>query len=42
MESTIIAVGAISLLSVVTLHKESGADSSALLLQQETLVAIHD
>jgi hypothetical protein len=42
VESTIIAVGAISLLSIVTLHQESAADSSALLLQQETLVAVHD
>jgi len=42
VESTIIAVGAISLLSIVTLHQESTADASALLVQGETLVAIHD
>jgi hypothetical protein len=42
VESTIIAVGAISLLSVVTLHQESGANSSALLVQAESLVAVHD
>jgi len=42
VESTIIAVGAISLLAVVTLHRESGAGAGALRLQQETLVAVHD
>ena len=42
VESTIIALGAISLLSIVTLHQESTADPSALLVQAETLVAIHD
>lgn len=42
VESTIIAVGAISLLSIVTLHQESAGDSSALLVQAESLVAIHD
>ena len=42
MESTIIAVGAISLLSIVTLNQDSSADPSALLVQAETLVAIHD
>src|SRR3954468_24183168 len=42
VESTIIAVGAISLLSIVTLHRESAGDASALLVQQESLVAVHD
>ena len=42
VESTIIAVGAISLLSIVTLHRESTADASALLAQGETLVAVHE
>ena len=42
VESTIIAVGAISLLSIVTLHQESTADASALLVQGESLVAMHD
>jgi len=42
VESTIIAVGAISLLSIVTLRQESAADSSALLAQGEALVAVHD
>ena len=42
VESTIIAVGAISLLSIVTLSRESTGDSSALLVQGESLVAIHD
>jgi hypothetical protein len=42
VESTIIAVGAISLLSIVTLHQESAGDSGALLVQGEALVAIHD
>src|SRR3954470_14074996 len=42
VESTIIAVGAISLLTIVTLHKESTADASALVLQAESLVAVHD
>jgi hypothetical protein len=42
VESTIIAVGAISLLSIVTLHQESTADSGALLVQGEALVAVHD
>src|SRR3954464_7563535 len=42
VESTVIAVGAISLLSIVTLHRESGAGAGALRLQQETLVAVHD
>ena len=42
VESTLIAIGAISLLSVVTLHQESSADASALLVHGETLVAVHD
>jgi hypothetical protein len=42
VESTIIAVGAICLLSIVTLHQESAGDSGALLVQAESLVAIHD
>ena len=42
VESTIIAVGAIALLSVVTLHQESSGDASALLVQGEALVALHD
>lgn len=42
VESTLIAVGAIALLSIVTLHQESSADASALLVQGRSLVAIHD
>ncbi len=42
VESTIIAVGAISLLSVMTLGQESAGDSGALLVQAEALVAVHD
>jgi hypothetical protein len=42
VESTVIAVGAISLLSIVTLHQESAADPGALLVQAESLVAVHD
>ncbi len=42
IESTIIAVGAISLLSIVTLSRESSADAGALVAQGESLVAIHD
>jgi hypothetical protein len=42
VESTIIAVGAISLLTIVTLQQDSSASASALLVQGETLVAIHD
>jgi hypothetical protein len=42
VESTIIAVGAISLLSIVTLHRESTGDAGALLVQAESLVAVHD
>lgn len=42
VESTIIAVGAISLLSIVTLHQESTADPTGLLVQAESLVAVHD
>jgi hypothetical protein len=42
VESTIIAVGAISLLSIVTLHQDSTGPASALLVQGESLVAVHD
>src|SRR3954454_6867195 len=42
VESTIIAVGAISLLSIVTLNQESTGASGALLVQGESLVAVHD
>jgi hypothetical protein len=42
VESTLIAVGAIALLSVVTLHQQSGADTSALLVQGKALEAVHD
>ena len=42
VESTLIAIGAIALLSVVTLHQESSADASALLVQGKSLVAVHD
>lgn len=42
VESTVIAVGAISLLTIVTLHQDSAAGSSALLVQQESLKAVHD
>jgi hypothetical protein len=42
VESTVIAVGAISLLAVVTLHQDSHAGAGALILQQETLKAVHD
>lgn len=41
VESTLIAIGAIALLSVVTLHQSSG-DAGALLVQSKALVAIHD
>lgn len=42
VESTVIAVGAISLLSVVTLHQESTAAPALLRAQAESLVAVHD
>jgi hypothetical protein len=42
VESTVIALGAISLLSIVTLNQDSAGDPGALLVQAETLVAIHD
>lgn len=42
VESTLIAIGAIALLSIVTLHQESSAAASALLVQGESLVAVHD
>jgi hypothetical protein len=42
VESTFIAVGAIALLTVVTLHQESSAEASTLLVQGKSLVAVHD
>jgi hypothetical protein len=42
VESTLIAVGAIALLAVVTLHQEAGGDSGALLVQGNALVSVHD
>jgi hypothetical protein len=42
VESTIIAVGAIALLSIVTLNQESSAAAGPLLVQGESLVAVHD
>jgi hypothetical protein len=45
VESTIIAVGLVSLLSVVTLRDEfagAGADAGTLTIAGESLVAIHD
>ena len=42
VESTIIAVGAISLLAIVTLNQDALAPSNALLVQGRALVAIHD
>ncbi len=42
VESTVIAVGAISLLSIVTLNQDSAADAGALLVQGQALVAVHD
>jgi hypothetical protein len=45
VESTVIAVGLISLLSVVTLREEfagAGADAGSLTVAGESLVAIHD
>ncbi len=42
VESTIIAVGAISLLSILTLHQDSAGDPDALLVGAEALVAVHD
>lgn len=42
MESAIIALGAISLLSILTLQQESTADTGALLVQGEALVAVHE
>lgn len=41
VESTIIALGAISLLSILTLQ-DSTAEPSVLLVQAESLVAVHD
>lgn len=42
MESAIIAFGAISLLSVLTLQQDSGGEPGALLVQGQALVAVHD
>jgi hypothetical protein len=43
VESTFIAVGVISLLSVVTLRQDAaGADASSLLVSAQALVAVHD
>ncbi len=42
VESTVIAVGAISVLAIVTLNRESTGDSGALLVQGEALVAVKD
>jgi Domain of unknown function (DUF4386) len=42
VESTVIAVGAIALLSVVTLHHDATGDAGALLVQGRALVAVHD
>ena len=42
VESIVIAVGAISLLTVVTLHRDASAAPGALALQQQMLVAVHD
>jgi hypothetical protein len=42
VESTFIAVGAIALLSVVTLHQQPSGDASTLLVQGKSLVAVHD
>jgi len=42
VESTIIAVGALALLSVVKLHQQSNGDAGALLVQGRALVAVHD
>jgi len=42
MESAIIAVGIISLLSIVTLREDSGADAASLLTSGEALVAVKD
>src|SRR5918996_1871357 len=45
VESTVIVVGLISLLSVVTLREDfagAGADAGSLTVRGETLVAIHD
>ena len=42
VESTMIAVGALSMLTIVTLHKDGAADHGALLVQAQSLVALHD
>jgi len=42
VESTLIAVGAIALLSLVTLHQEPIGNAEALLTQGKALVAVHD
>lgn len=42
MEGAMIAVGILSLLSILTLRDDSPADADSLLLSAETLVAIHE
>src|SRR4051794_16866307 len=42
VESTVIAVGAMSLLSIVTLHQDGGGQAGALVVQGRSLVAMHD
>jgi hypothetical protein len=42
VESVLIVVGAISLLSVVTLREGAGADAGSLTVAGQSLVAIHD
>lgn len=42
VESTLIAVGIVSLLSVVTLHGEAVATDAALVTSAQSLVAMHD
>lgn len=42
VESTLIAVGAMSLLSIVTLNQQAAGSTDALLVQGRALVALHD
>jgi hypothetical protein len=42
VESTIIAIGIASLLAVVTLRQDGGADSASLLASAQALVGLHD
>jgi len=42
VESTVIAVGASSVLAIVTLNQDSTGDAGALLVQAESLVAVKD